>query len=79
MYNFHTLPVAMCTWIDVPGELARFIPSISANAVNFQTYQMEGITHWNVLRASHRQPQQPTENIQFSLQHKVCYHYHACT
>ena len=46
----------VCTWIYLPGEfhlhLARFVPRSSAGAVNFQAYLLDGITRWNLARAT---------------------------
>lgn len=58
----------------VSPPLASFIPGISASAVNYQAYLLDGITRWNTSRAvaAIDSPNKTLRTFDARLEQKVC-------
>ena len=72
------LPVVRCARGSTSLEsfhlhLARFIPGNAANAVNFQAYLLDGITHWNAARTleANQSPREALRTFDVRLQDRV--------
>lgn len=58
----------------VSPPLASFIPGISASAVNYQAYLLDGITRWNTSHAAAAidSPNETLRTFDARLEQKVC-------